>query len=55
MEHAIIFMCIQMQLQTMLCYDMIFVTVFKMKHKLYTASGSVPSPPNEKFWVHACL
>jgi hypothetical protein len=41
-----------MQLQKVLyyTYDMIFITIFKMKHKLYTASGS-PPPPNEKSWL----
>jgi hypothetical protein len=33
-----------MQLQTVLCYTyMIFITIFKIKHKLYTASGSAPT------------
>jgi hypothetical protein len=54
MEHVVIFACIQMQLQTVLCYtyDMIFITIFKIKHKLYTASGSAFSPsPTETFWL----
>jgi hypothetical protein len=25
--------------------------IFKIKHKLHTASGSPPPPPKEKFWV----
>jgi hypothetical protein len=27
---------------------------FKIKHKLYVASGSAPPPPDEKFWVRTC-
>jgi hypothetical protein len=40
-----------MQLQAALCctYTMIFITIFKINHKLYIASGS--APPKEKFWV----
>jgi hypothetical protein len=42
-----------MQLQTVLIYtynnDLYNIT-FKNKYKLYTASGSAPSP-SEKFWV----
>jgi hypothetical protein len=47
MEHVVIFVCIQMQLQTVLyfTYNMIFITIFKIKHKLHTASGSTTSPP----------
>jgi hypothetical protein len=47
-----------MQLQTLLCcsytYDMTFITIFKIRYKLYTAAGSIttPSPPLDKFWVH---
>jgi hypothetical protein len=33
-------------------YDMVFIAIFKIKHKLYTASG--PAPRNEKFWVRTC-
>jgi len=31
----------------MLCYsyEMVFITIFKIKHKLYTVSGSAPPPP----------
>ena len=32
-------------------YDMMFLTVFKIKHKFYMTSGSAPPPPNGKFWV----
>jgi hypothetical protein len=50
-----IYICVCVQLQTMLCYinnyDMIFITVFKIKHKLYITSGSALS--NLKFWVCA--
>jgi hypothetical protein len=28
--------------------------IFKIKHKLYTASGSAPLSPKEKFWGRAC-
>jgi hypothetical protein len=38
-----------MQLQAVLCTYMIF----KIKRKLYTASGS--AGPSEKFWVDTCL
>jgi hypothetical protein len=48
MEHVIMFVSIQMQLQTLLCYsytyDMIFVTLFLTSNKLYIASGSAPFP-----------
>jgi hypothetical protein len=37
----------------MLCLQRDFYnTIFKIKHKLYTASGS--APPKEKFWVRTC-
>ena len=30
--------------------------IFKIKHKLYIASGSAPAPSSEKFWMRAyCL
>jgi hypothetical protein len=30
--------------------------IFKIKHKLYIASGSAPPPPHkENFWVRTCL
>jgi hypothetical protein len=34
-------------------YDMVFITIFKVKHKLYTASGSAlpPPPTRENSWV----
>jgi hypothetical protein len=39
MEHVLIFVCISMLLQTVLCYTygMILITILKMKHKLYVA------------------
>jgi hypothetical protein len=51
MEDVVIFLCMYMYFQTLLCYsytyDMICV-IFKIKYKLYRVSVS---PPNEKFWV----
>lgn len=47
MEYRIIFVCLLMQLQTILCYsfifDKIFITFFKIKHKLYVILGSTPT------------
>jgi hypothetical protein len=44
-----------MQLQTVLyyTYNTIFVTIFRIKHKLYIAPVSSP-PPNEKLRVCTC-
>lgn len=44
MEHVVIFVCIWMQLQTVLCYtyDMIFITELLKSNKLYIALQSVP-------------
>jgi hypothetical protein len=46
---VVVFVCIQIQLQTVLCYVtvtfMIFMTIFKIKRKLYITSGSTPPPP----------
>jgi hypothetical protein len=37
----------------MLCSQRDFCNiVFKIKRKLYIASGSAPPPPNEKFWIY---
>jgi hypothetical protein len=43
MEHVVILTCKEMQLQRVLCYssDTNFI-IFKIKHKLYIPSGSVP-------------
>jgi hypothetical protein len=49
MEHVVIFVCIQIQLQRALCctYSIIFITIFEFKHNLCVASGSAAatSPP----------
>jgi hypothetical protein len=43
MEHVATFVYIQMQLQTVSCYTyMTCITVFKIKHKLCTASRTPP-------------
>jgi hypothetical protein len=36
-----------MQFQIVFCctYNMIFITIFKVKHKLHIPSGSAPPPP----------
>jgi hypothetical protein len=41
MAHVVILVCIQMQVQAVLCciYSMIFNIIFKIKHKLYIATG----------------
>jgi hypothetical protein len=53
MERVVIFVCIQTQLQTVLCcaYSIVFITQSLKSNKLYIASGS---PPKEKFWVRIC-
>jgi hypothetical protein len=45
-----------MQLQAVLCctYNMIFITIFKIKHKLYMSQGQRLPPPKGKI-VGACL
>jgi hypothetical protein len=57
MEHAVIFVCIKMQLQTVLCftYNMFFIRIFEIKRKLHTTSGSITPPPQENSWVRTWL
>jgi hypothetical protein len=44
-----------MQLHKVLCntYDS-YNIIFKIKNKVYIASGSAPPPPTQKFWVRTC-
>jgi hypothetical protein len=48
MEHVVIFVCICMHLPTVLrcsyTYDTIFITILKIKHKLFIASRSALLP-----------
>jgi hypothetical protein len=47
MEHVIIFVCIQMQLQTLLCCtcNMIFITTFLKLNKNFLTPPFHPPPP----------
>ena len=47
MKHVVIFVCVQILLQRVLCYSSIYMI---LKIKVYIASDSA-SPPNEKLWV----
>ena len=55
MDHAVIFVCIWMQVSAVLryiyIYDVVTITIFKIKHKLHTALGSAP-PPMKFLCVH---
>jgi len=57
MERVVIFVCMKMQLPIVLCYcygyNMMFLTIFKIKHKLCRASGSATSIAD--FWVRTWL
>jgi hypothetical protein len=49
MEHVVTSVYLYTPLQAVLCYSytyaMIFITIFKISHKLYIALGSPPSSP----------